>query len=581
MKMEKFHKSNDAALELPLSSGETVGEEIQASRDEQAALLREQRRKRDELRELARQDEESSQKRINQILGYIRSDDDPRQSAVLTENARQKNQEADDIQQVAQNRRRSLGFILENANTETVLEAQGNFFQRLSDLEFKIVGGDKKTYEQEVLEMLSDDLYEDTQAALLSDVHLQHRQYTLVEKTANSLSAIGQQIFKRYEKHRSGDGQLIAGFLDYNTRLVGDILTKKPEVFKKYPESMIPLIMNIDWEVEDNFKKDFIAALEPIPQAVLAKMLASESQLTILNKLVKFGSKDAEAFFVGTIERDFADMRGGVYMRHFLALPELSKLGIHKLGQLVSAEFGISEGESFVARWQEEEIFTIIDLHRMRDLEAEREGGVALLHKYYGIAEFRRYPIEMLIDQVDQHGKDVPYGLMVFPAEDHNGIFDSHLQDLSKIYEETKGKHLTRIFEADSLTDFARGIVQLRKLSHKAEYLLLGAHGWPDGMGFGKDALTKTTIKDKAEVFDQVRELLAEETRVVLSSCSTGASEGFAQALSEALQREVLAPVIDSINPSLNLTYKNGHPVIDEDFNVPRALYLNGQKIEE
>lgn len=64
------------------------------------------------------------------------------------------------------------------------------------------------------------------------------------------------------------------------------------------------------------------------------------------------------------------------------------------------------------------------NLSAIRLLEQKEPGIVQRLYEEFGIRDFARYPEELLISQ-DKNQKDIqqPYGIVIYPRNDHNGAF--------------------------------------------------------------------------------------------------------------------------------------------------------------
>lgn len=193
------------------------------------------------------------------------------------------------------------------------------------------------------------------------------------------------------------------------------------------------------------------------------------------------------------------------------------------------------------------------NIEMMSMLEQKRPGIVQFLNTGFGIENFARYPLEVLIRQFDEFDDvEKPYGISIFSKWDHNGALDG-----TSVFYNIDGqipKYALKIFECGSKQDVARALVKLKKKynpkdeeAHKASFVLIGGHSDGKKIWLGNDQVEKT--RDVIVPTDMLgngvkrtSEFLQEKASIILFSCSTGSETGIAKKMSESLGRKVIAP---------------------------------------
>lgn len=174
-------------------------------------------------------------------------------------------------------------------------------------------------------------------------------------------------------------------------------------------------------------------------------------------------------------------------------------------------------------------------------LEKHYFGITQFLIEQYGILNFARYPLEILIEQFEQHNqKDKPYGVFVTARYDHNKATFSIKDETKYAYEQAK-KHGYgfKIFEAENVDDILGAINSAHQNNGKLSYLFIVAHGHTDTINLGINEgaeLSIAGIAEKASEFNQTRNSFTEDAIITLISCSTGEAGGVAQILSEVIR---------------------------------------------
>lgn len=210
--------------------------------------------------------------------------------------------------------------------------------------------------------------------------------------------------------------------------------------------------------------------------------------------------------------------------------------------------------EKLLKDWKLAKIEPHLGFASIKKLEDKMPGAAKVLHQEFKISDFWRYPTEVLVDQYNNRDNtDMPYGVIIFPNADHNGAFEQNSHLIEKLYEDTKGKYLLRIMEADGKFSLARNLLFLNKKygdKHKISFGLLGGHGSKNSIQFGQDTLSNffsekniLSKKDfKGEGVKKIKSFFEEDPSIALISCSTGKERGIGQQISETYGAEIHAP---------------------------------------
>lgn len=352
---------------------------------------------------------------------------------------------------------------------------------------------------------------------------------------------------------------------------------KLTETCKKYPELLDDITSNI------RQSKNTLKALITNAPETLTPQLAESLERSVDNNdlielinyqpvLIEFLLNKASPAFqervVASIEKTFA-AKGFSSFIHFPYRPEIqSDLVIDTLDRLVKnyiQEQGLNAEEIFDAWSYKYETFKR-NIERMRTIEAERPGGLQILRKNFGIKAFGRYPVEILITQIDEVDKEIPYGVVIYPRSDHNDAFYDDRKALQQLYTQTRGHEAVRIFEAEGALSLSKILLKADNNygdSHKISYVFLAGHGTAQSLQLGYGGTPEGTITPKhlqGKVTERIKETLAPEATVILFSCSTGEEQGIAQNMSAVLGREVIAPDKPASPGSLQVSYEENIP---------------------
>lgn len=221
------------------------------------------------------------------------------------------------------------------------------------------------------------------------------------------------------------------------------------------------------------------------------------------------------------------------------------------------------------------------NIKRIISIEEQRSGGAKLLYEQFGIRNFERYPISILIGQIDTFDqKDKPYGILVGATHDWNGAFGlwSNKEVWDRLYSEIGDQYDFRIVEADGKMELARRLLFLdRKYGErqKISFAFLCGHGTDDYIVFGgshnRNLIHVDDLKGKG--VGRSGGFFVEHPTIVLVSCSTGVPGGIGQRLSSVLGAKVIAPDVPTNIGAVDPVISDGGMT----FNVEYSLQKNGK----
>jgi hypothetical protein len=532
---DNFRREDDSILDLPTENG-SVKDDLQDIRNEHAKALRDIRKERDE----------------NRREGL--------------------NDEADELQNKTRNKKHVLFRVARPEQNRKVLDnATGKVFESFDNLRLSINSDDRSKFSKLLGEMSKDDI------EILLDSNYKN-------SSANVLLAM-QRIGEKLNQHgllRYRDKKIYSGF-------VQEMLIKGARGDGKMYEKKeaLELLGDISYDIEPEDKKIIRNQVDKnLNNEKFTKLfLEGEQGKRTIESLIDIGSTVAIES-ISNVVKEVIKPDSNFDMKDTLShliwgyedRQETTRLIIEIVGRNLEEEFNIKDGVEVVKRWKGKDSISILsNLFSLRNIEKDRPGGAKLLNESYGICEFNRYPTEMMIDQIDNHDKDVPYGAVFFPAEDESDAFDQNKEVLKQLYDGTKGRHISRVFEVDEKSSFARFLVTLRlKYKHKIDFMILVAHGEKYGLRFSwKSRLNKDIVNESTSI-DSIKEMMTDEPSIALISCSTGAEDGFAQIASYKLEARVQAPIVDTVAESLSVRYEGDKPILNVKFRDDQREYLNG-----
>jgi len=191
------------------------------------------------------------------------------------------------------------------------------------------------------------------------------------------------------------------------------------------------------------------------------------------------------------------------------------------------------------------------NISKIIELENKQPGICHILCKDFGIADFGRYPSDLLFKQYEEKDNlENPYGIVIFPRYDYDGTFYYSHQALQDCFQKVKGEFSLRVVECGNKRDIARALITLDKKynpsdkkGHKISLAIIGGHGSEDHIEFGKDEKDDLYLKDLVgKGVQRTSNFFEENPTVILISCSTGREQGMGPQLSEVMGARVIAP---------------------------------------
>src|SRR3989344_5329498 len=202
------------------------------------------------------------------------------------------------------------------------------------------------------------------------------------------------------------------------------------------------------------------------------------------------------------------------------------------------------------------------------EMESVEPGSVKTLSEQYGILEFGRYPLPLLRQQYKERNASTPYGLIIFPRDDHNSGFQQVTNVLNSFHKELKPLgYSVKVIEVGDKIELARRLMELDQRfgerAGKIAFAVIGGHGTQNSiqLGAGDTAgkqyiITPDVWKPRTR---RAQSLLRDHAPMVLVSCSTGlGGMGIGKALSTVFRTKVIAPETDTHLTEL-------HPILKPD----------------
>jgi hypothetical protein len=217
-------------------------------------------------------------------------------------------------------------------------------------------------------------------------------------------------------------------------------------------------------------------------------------------------------------------------------------------------------------------------------LEQYSPGTTTRLQNEYSIKLPGRYPIEMLIRQLEAppHPGD-SYGIMILPEADENGAFLSQREVYRKLYDSMEQNQKVVVFEATDVLDL---VSHINKTRHKYEsvgkmsFAIIGGHGQDYSLRLGgtrydrkyNDVQMRRTELSDADLFrpgaQAVNECFDDDADIILVACKAGSDMGLSFEISmEKPEAIVTAPKISAGLQSLEAyTKPNGKVGVRGEF---------------
>lgn len=206
------------------------------------------------------------------------------------------------------------------------------------------------------------------------------------------------------------------------------------------------------------------------------------------------------------------------------------------------------------------------NLITMSYLEFREPGICKTLHDEFGIANFGRYPSELLLEQYRTRNKPKeeqrPYIAIATAQTDHNGALYNQFNFYDDFQADTdKEGYDLRIIEVNSKESLNHRLFSLYRKYGKISDLFINAHGDPSGMDLGQnDEMARITTDDlymaEAPKVGQntqtIKSIFTDNPSFIFLSCDTG--NGFSQKVSETMNSTTIAPteVITGMNVDMS-----------------------------
>jgi len=221
------------------------------------------------------------------------------------------------------------------------------------------------------------------------------------------------------------------------------------------------------------------------------------------------------------------------------------------------------------------------NLNTIIEIEKLRPGIAKTIGSEFGIRDFGRYPSQLLVAQYDEINNMVkPYGIILYPYTDHNGAFYGDLITFLNLYDQISNTHNLRIVECKSKQQAISVLNRLRKRYGKSDFAIIGGHGTANSIDLGEDSISLEDILRKG--FEAASLIFNDSPTIILSSCSTGATQGIGQEISGKLNCTIIAP--DKPTSISSISVVQGQDKLLFDVKYQEALasqtYRNAQNIK-
>jgi len=586
--IENWREDDDPILDLSDTVGKSVSDKLQEHRDVEAENIRDIRKQRDEKRKEESESELQAKSITNRVLQYVRPKTDEKHPDFLRAQSKAAKGEGDKLNKQAKDKRWNLKPVEKEtarAITNTI------FYEKVLKPLNNVFGLIQSNNEKGAVEALEALPLDDLKKALASEYKDRHSAKDSADYVLSNLQDMQREI-ELSKASIKPVGKAFKKFIE--TLLVDEIKTDSP-IFERKSSSVLILFQSIPFDINPENKEILKKATDDkVSENTFIELLQGDDDgLKTIEALLYIGSEKAKNAVLTMTEKHLKESLENpeatgfdfhkLTWRRNVYKPGIEKLVKERVGKYLEEIYAIKNGYNVVDRWRTKyDIGIDLELFSLKKLEEASPGAVKLLHEEYGICEFNRYPTGMLLRQVKMHGQDVPYGVVVFPEEDPNDAFDQDKKVLEQLYEGTKEKHLTRIFEVQRRFELMRFLVSLKGYSHKISFLVIGAHGSEDGLTFGRKGYLDKDILEKSRSIDRIKNMFEPEPEIVLFSCHTGADDGFAEMLSKKLGARVQAPTISTSPTSLTVAYKEDKPIFDVTYHGAsadeHAEYVRGIK---
>lgn len=257
---------------------------------------------------------------------------------------------------------------------------------------------------------------------------------------------------------------------------------------------------------------------------------------------------------------------------------EVEKTGLD-LSELETAWMQTGKEESYKS-------LRLYNLFQLLRLEKEVPGAGSELFHQFGIADFARYPIEVLRKQYENKDNvEDPYGIMLYPRSDWNGAFYHEDEMIEKLHASLGGRYQLRIIECEGKWDIARQLISLNRKyaeaedGHKIAFAIVSGHGNKNIIDFGgTDPRHRLHVDDFLNKgIERTSSFFEGSPTFIMVSCTTGTEGGIAQEMSRSLSATVIAPSGITSLKSIAMNEDRGFDV-NYSPGVQTQVYVNGEK---
>lgn len=273
--------------------------------------------------------------------------------------------------------------------------------------------------------------------------------------------------------------------------------------------------------------------------------------------------------------------------------------------EYLSKKTGTFNFSSYIPIWKNRIKYQImpvktigLDIQRVLELEIEQPGISKVLISEFGLENLGRYPRELLLEQVENEGEDLPYGVIASSKVDFNNALHANSQTMLRLLKDMKRLGRTmRIVEFNGNIDLYRSLSELHKKygdHNRMEFGLLEAHGNPSLIRTGgEDRVANNKINSfsvggfderSKKAFAEMRNFFITNATIILDSCSTGDTEGVGRFISDSMDIRVIAPTGNAAASRIDVINGEGLE-FDVDFGdssegpVGTSVFENGKLV--
>ena len=322
----------------------------------------------------------------------------------------------------------------------------------------------------------------------------------------------------------------------------------------------------------------------------MTKAWSGEKYLPFLETVIAYGADEKKEQALGVIRNQIRMVPAHIMASCLISIrPEVRNVAEEEFKKM--AEPYSIPWETLLRAWKASTSSTDFGNVLLRNfisidqLEKHQKGLTKFLYETFGVLNFSRYPIELLVNQAAEYENTrLPYGVIFNPRDDYNGAFYDNRRIYNDLINQLENRFLVRAAEGESKIDIVKMLNRLNNKyggEHKISFAIVGGHGTKDSIQFGGDdkkhVLRTEDLKERISGRKKNRAerggYFEEGATLILNSCSTGYEEGIGQELSRILGIKtvtVIAPDRDAPLKTITVTIKDGRP----QFGV---TYLEGE----